>query len=106
MGASPDRQVFARLRQNSITVPGPEVAVLSEGAVDLKINVVMGVNERVEAGMGNGTLYNSLLMITAEAELANHHRKLVPTHTEPPDMGQWRRSWTEFGEDESRLSGD
>jgi predicted amidohydrolase len=30
----------------------------------------------------NGTLYNSLLTITAEAKLANHHRKLVPTHTE------------------------
>jgi nitrilase len=30
----------------------------------------------------NGTLSNSLLTITAEAKLANHHRKLVPTHTE------------------------
>ena len=78
----PTKQVFARLRQNSVTIPGPEVAALCEAAGDLKINVVMGVNERVEAGPGNGTLYNSLLMITPEAELANHHRKLVPTQTE------------------------
>jgi nitrilase len=78
----PTKQVFARLRQNSITILGPEVATLCEAAGDLKINVVMGVNERVEAGPGNGTLYNSLLMISPEAELANHHRKLVPTHTE------------------------
>jgi len=78
----PTKQVFARLRHNSITIPGPEVAALCEAAGDLKINVAMGVNERVEAGPGNGTLYNSLLMITPEAELANHHRKLVPTHTE------------------------
>jgi nitrilase len=78
----PTKQVFARLRQNSVTIPGPEVAALCEAAGDLKINVVMGVNERVEAGPGNGTLYNSLLTITPEAQLANHHRKLVPTYTE------------------------
>src|SRR5713226_6485545 len=57
----PTKQVFARLRQNSVTIPGPEIAALCEAAADLKINVVMGVNERVEAGPGNGTLYNSLL---------------------------------------------
>src|SRR6266852_6103269 len=78
----PTKQVFARLRQNSVTIPGPEIAALCEAAADLKINVVIGVNERVEAGPGNGTLYNSLLTITSEAKLANHHRKLVPTHTE------------------------
>ena len=78
----PTKQVFARLRQNSVTIPGPEIAALCEAAGDLKTNVVIGVNERIEAGPGNGTLYNSLLTITPEAELANHHRKLVPTHTE------------------------
>jgi predicted amidohydrolase len=78
----PTKQVFARLRQNSVTVPGPESAALCEAAGDLKINIVIGVNECVEAGPGNGTLYNSLLTITSEAELANHHRKLVPTYTE------------------------
>src|SRR5260370_30573235 len=78
----PTKQVFARLRQNSVTIPGPEIAALCEAASDLKIDIVMGVNERVEAGPGNGTLYNSLLTITPEAKLANHHRKLVPTHTE------------------------
>jgi len=76
------KQVFARLRQNSVTVPGPEIAALCEAAGDLKIDIVMGVNERVEAGPGNGTLYNSLLMISSEAKLATHHRKLVPTYTE------------------------
>ena len=78
----PTKQVFARLRQNSVTIPGPEISALCEAAGDLKINVVMGVNERVEDGPGNGTLYNSLLTITPEAKLANHHRKLVPTYTE------------------------
>ena len=78
----PTKQVFARLRQNSVTISGPEITALCEAAGDLKTNVVMGVNERVEAGPGNGTLYNTLLTITSEGKLANHHRKLVPTHTE------------------------
>src|ERR1700747_3420338 len=55
------KEVFAKLRNNSITVPGEEVNALSEAARDLKIAIVMGASERVDAGPGNGTLYNSLL---------------------------------------------
>jgi|SRR5271156_1990335 len=79
---APTKRVFARLRENSVTVPGPEILALQKAARDLGINVVIGVNERVDAGPGNGTLYNSILTITSEGELANHHRKLVPTFTE------------------------
>ena len=76
------KEVFARLRANSVTVPGEEVIALSEAARALKITVVIGVNERVDVGPGNGTLYNSLLTISDEGQLKNHHRKLVPTYTE------------------------
>jgi len=76
------KDVFARLRANSLVVPGEEVNALLEAARDLKIAIVIGVNERVDAGPGNGTLYNSLLTISEDGQLANHHRKLVPTYTE------------------------
>jgi len=76
------KDVFARLRNNSITVPGEEVNLLSEAARDLKIAIVIGVNERVDSGPGSGTLYNSLLTISDDGRLKNHHRKLVPTYTE------------------------
>ena len=76
------KEVFARLRANSITVPGEEVIAISEAARALKITVVIGVNERVDVGPGNGTLYNSLLTISDDGQLKNHHRKLVPTFTE------------------------
>jgi len=78
----PTRQVFARLRQNSVAVPGPEVRALCQAAGDLKLTVVMGINERVDSGPGSGTLYNSLLTFTPDGRLGNCHRKLVPTYSE------------------------
>jgi len=76
------KDIFAKLRNNSITVPGEEVNALCEAARDLKIAIVIGASERVDAGPGNGTLYNSLLTISEDGQLRNHHRKLVPTYTE------------------------
>src|SRR5882762_11078557 len=49
------KEVFARLRSNSVTVPGEEVHALSEAARDLKIALAMGTSERVDDGPRNGT---------------------------------------------------
>jgi nitrilase len=49
----PTKRVFARLRQNSIAVPGPEVETLSQAAGDLNLTVVMGINERVDRFVAN-----------------------------------------------------
>jgi predicted amidohydrolase len=49
---------------------------------------VIGANERVESGPGNGTLYNSLLTFGPDGSLLNRHRKLVPTYTERLVWGQ------------------
>jgi len=84
----PSKDVFARLRQNSLTVPGKEAETLAQIAGDLKVTLVIGANERVETGPGNGTLYNTLLTFTPDGQLANHHRKLVPTYTERLVWGQ------------------
>ncbi len=78
----PTKEVFALLRQNSVAVPGRETQVFTQLAGDLGVMLVMGVNERVDSGPGNGTLYNSLLVFSPNGELVNHHRKLVPTFTE------------------------
>jgi nitrilase len=84
----PSKDVFARLRQNSLTVPGKGAETLAQIAGDLKVTLVIGANERVETGPGNGTLYNTLLTFTPDGQLANHHRKLVPTYTERLIWGQ------------------
>jgi len=85
---TPSKEVFARLRQNSVAVSGNETQCLAQLAGDYKLTLVIGVNERVETGPGNGTLYNSLLTFTPDGKLANHHRKLVPTYTERLVWGQ------------------
>lgn len=78
----PTKRVFAELRQNSISIAGPETKALAEAAADLGIGIVIGINERVDEGPGQGTLYNSLLTFSTDGLLTNHHRKLVPTFTE------------------------
>lgn len=78
----PTKEVFAQMRRNSVIVPGKETKILGEIAAKHKIVLVIGINERVESGASNGTLYNSLLTFGTDGKLLNHHRKLVPTYTE------------------------
>ncbi len=85
---APSKEVFARLRRNSVVVPGKETKLIGELARKHELTLIIGVNERVETGPGNGTIYNSLLTFTPDGTLANHHRKLVPTYTERLVWGQ------------------
>jgi len=78
----PAKEVFAELRENSISVKGPEVAQLAAAAREFQIGIVIGINERVDEGPGQNTLYNSLLTFSPDGAVANHHPKLVPTYTE------------------------
>jgi predicted amidohydrolase len=76
------KRVFAELRLNSVSISGAEMKRLAEAAGDLGIGVVIGVNERIEEGPGQGTLYNSLLTFSPDGRLVNRHPKLMPTFTE------------------------
>ena len=82
------KEVYARLRHNSVVVPSRATEILAEAARDNRVSVVIGINERVDAGAGNGTLYNSLLIFDETGKLVGHHRKLVPTYTERLVWGQ------------------
>ncbi len=86
------KDLFARTHASAIEVPGPETQALAEAAHAHNITIVMGANERVATGPGNGSLYNVLLILDSSGELRVHHRKLMPTHTErlvhaPGDAG-------------------
>lgn len=79
---APTKRVYARLYENSLPVASPEVRGLCELARQLEVVLVLGISERVRAGRGNRSLYNSILTIDATGALVNHHRKLRPTYTE------------------------
>jgi predicted amidohydrolase len=96
------KQVFARTRKNSIVVGGPETRQLAALSGELGLALVMGANERVVSGPGNGTLYNALLFFDETGSLVLHRRKLVPTHGErlvwgPGDAADLRSAATAAG---------
>jgi len=84
----PTKEVFAKTYTNSLDMKGKEIAQISDWIKELGIAVVLGINEKVSQGPGNGTLYNSLITWNKEGEITNHHRKLMPTHTERLLYGQ------------------
>ena len=78
----PVKTVFTRYARGSVDVVGESGTVLCDIAASLDITLVVGVSERIAAGPGRGTLYNTLLTIGPDGALLNHHRKLVPTYSE------------------------
>jgi predicted amidohydrolase len=52
----PTKEVFAELRRNSLVVPSKESTKLGQAAKEIGVAVVIGVNERVRSGPGQGTL--------------------------------------------------
>jgi nitrilase len=79
---APVKRVFARMADESVVVGGESGRALGEIARRNGVTLVVGVTERIPAGVGRGTLYNSLLIYGDSGEILNHHRKLVPTYTE------------------------
>lgn len=86
--SAPVQQVFRRLVENSVVVPGPVTDALGAAARAHGIVLSISVHERVLAGPGRGTLYNTLLIFDADGRLAHAHRKLIPTYTERLIWGQ------------------
>lgn len=76
------KQVYRRLVEASVTVPGDEVEALCDAARESEVTLVVGVSERIASGPGSRTLYNTLLTIGPTGRLLNHHRKLMPTFSE------------------------
>lgn len=76
------KAVFADFRASAIVIPGPETAAIAAACARHALYLVMGANERVDRGPGNGTVYNTLLIFDPAGQLIKHHRKLMPTYTE------------------------
>ena len=81
------KAVYRRFRENAIAVPSAATDTLCRAARANGVVVVMGMTERDTDTVG-GSLYNSLLYISAEGTILGVHRKLMPTHAERIVWGQ------------------
>ena len=79
---APTKAVYRQLAEQSVVVPSATTDTLGDIARTNGVTLVIGVSERVDAGPGHGTLYNSILTFGPDGALLNHHRKLMPTYTE------------------------
>jgi nitrilase len=73
--------LYGRLVDQSVTIPGGETERLCRAARQANIHVVIGVNERNSEASGT-SLYNTLLYIGSDGSILGKHRKLVPTAPE------------------------
>lgn len=78
----PVKKVFTRMYKNSLDLEGEEFKILCDLAKEKKVILAMGLNEVVNEGPGQGTIYNSFVIIGNNGKLIVHHRKLMPTYTE------------------------
>ncbi len=72
-------ELWGRLWDASVDVPGPHVDRLAETCRELGVHCAIGVNERESERPG--TLYNTLVVLGPDGVLGRH-RKLMPTYHE------------------------
>src|SRR5262245_50419421 len=72
-------ELWERMWDSSLDVPGPEVDRLAEACREHGLHCAIGVNERESERPG--TIYNTLVLIGPDG-LISKHRKLMPTHHE------------------------
>ena len=70
-----DADWYARLYDQAVEIPGPVTDALGAAAKEAGAWIAVGVNERVTSG----TLYNTLLYLDPEGDMAGIHRKILPT---------------------------
>jgi nitrilase len=74
-------QLHSRLRANSVSLAGDDLAPLAQAAQRNAATVVCGINER-DTQFSGGTLYNTVVVLGPDGALLNRHRKLMPTNPE------------------------
>lgn len=74
-------EIHARLLRNAVDMQSADLDPLYEAAKKYQVTLVCGIHER-EGEFGRATLYNTVIMISPEGQLQNHHRKLMPTNPE------------------------
>jgi len=74
-------ELYGRLFENAVNLEGDDLDPIRKAAKDHSVTVVCGMNER-EGAVSRGTLFNTVVVIGADGEILNRHRKLMPTNPE------------------------
>jgi nitrilase len=74
-------EIHARAVANAIDLTRDDLAPVREAARRNDIWVACGINE-IDGEYGRSTLYNTVVVIGADGEIKNRHRKLMPTNPE------------------------
>jgi predicted amidohydrolase len=78
----PVKAAWANMYENALELEGAPLARLCTVAKENKIAIITGANEVVKTGKGHSSIYNTIFTIDDKGNLANHHRKLMPTYNE------------------------
>ncbi|HLK95596.1 MAG TPA: carbon-nitrogen hydrolase family protein [Nocardioidaceae bacterium] len=73
-----DGEWYARFQEQSIEIPGPALEKVFAAADAAGVWVALGITERTTSG----TLYNAVVYIDSQGQVAGLHRKLVATGAE------------------------
>ncbi|KAL0951367.1 hypothetical protein HGRIS_008068 [Hohenbuehelia grisea] len=71
------QSVLSQYNANSLPLHSPEMARICDAVMEAGATVVLGFSER-----DGGSLYISQVTITSDGKIANHRRKIKPTHYE------------------------
>ena len=74
-------EIHARLIDNAVDLNSDVLDPMLAVARRRRVTVVVGLHER-EGSFGRATLYNTVVIVNARGEIANRHRKLMPTNPE------------------------
>jgi len=84
----PVKEIWADTYRSAIDTTSDDLNSICKLASDSNIWIVIGANEKISKGPGNGTMFNTVYTISNKGSIANHHRKLMPTYTEKLVHGQ------------------
>ncbi len=79
---APVKEEWSKMYDNSLELDSESFKKIQSIIESHGVNVVLGANEVIKKGKGNGSLFNAVMTFNRKGELLNHHRKLMPTYTE------------------------
>jgi nitrilase len=76
------KKAYRLFFEGSVDIEGDSLQLVCDMAKANQLSIVLGINEKVKQGPGNGTVFNSVIIIDEHGEIKVHHRKLMPTYSE------------------------